>query len=220
MSETLIACDKCGRGIDGEQYCGDCVAEMVAELERRREHFGMVGLLLDPIREKRSTGEPARSDREELQALIAKASKVDALNEECQDYEDRIADDDQAYCELQEKLEDPGRALDLLRGRASSMGECITCGMIVYSDAAEDQLNEHEDDCPIGRLEAEIVRLTGCKFSDRNYNAMKSKLAAVRQWRVERGNDPEHRAKRPCLCRWCKLDEILDGSKLFVGEVE
>lgn len=42
MSETLIACDDCGRGIDGEQYCGDCVAEYcsrIAELEAELERL-------------------------------------------------------------------------------------------------------------------------------------------------------------------------------------
>lgn len=29
-----ICCDKCGRGIDGEQYCGDCMADEVASRKK------------------------------------------------------------------------------------------------------------------------------------------------------------------------------------------
>lgn len=29
-----ICCDQCGRGIDGEQYCGDCMAEEIGKKEK------------------------------------------------------------------------------------------------------------------------------------------------------------------------------------------
>ena len=60
---------------------------------------------------------------------------------------------------LEEKADDPSHALELLRGRADGMGECITCGIIVYSDDAEDQFNKHENNCPIGQLEQECDAL-------------------------------------------------------------
>ncbi|MHC4397974.1 MAG: hypothetical protein ACYS1A_20210 [Planctomycetota bacterium] len=53
--------------------------ELQASVYRRLKHFEMVGRLLEPIREKRHTGEPARSDREELEALITRTIKAEAV---------------------------------------------------------------------------------------------------------------------------------------------
>ena len=68
----------CGHHVDcwNEELerCDFCAARQ--EAERRRDYFAMIGLLLDPIRQKRSTGEPSRSDREEIVALIKRAESA------------------------------------------------------------------------------------------------------------------------------------------------
>lgn len=70
--------------------CGDTMVDMLRdkvkrleeEIVRFKHHYDMVGDLLEPIREKRSTGEPARGDRKEIITLIGKSRRYDELMKE------------------------------------------------------------------------------------------------------------------------------------------
>lgn len=82
--ENRSTLDQAARAEKAEVRVGKLEAEVERlrdEVNRRLAHYEMVGRLLDPIREKRHTGEPARSDREELTALIDKEAELERLRE-------------------------------------------------------------------------------------------------------------------------------------------
>ena len=70
-------CDKCGRGIDGEQYCGDCMSDKIRELvlqinatQKRDADLTYLRSILSRVREWVDNAALVETEEREIRGIL------------------------------------------------------------------------------------------------------------------------------------------------------
>ncbi len=74
----MPACDGCGRGIDGEQYCGDCMANVGHKLAAAEERVRVAEMTNATLQSVHHTAQTALCENQILKSEVAKLRQESA----------------------------------------------------------------------------------------------------------------------------------------------